>query len=233
MGVTNRRGKPRHFLMSVLYRLKKLMPLSKRGKVILFLDLAWIFQRFAEESVATDYRSGKYPSLRNAFLLDRIRPTDRILDLGCGSGELTATIAELVGHVCGIDHDVSCIAAARKTYPNIDFQATDAREFLPHAPRFNVLVLSHVLEHLDNPGAFLAEVSPQFDRIYIEVPDFDTATLNHVRAQLDNPLTYTDNDHVIEFDRDELLALVRGIGLIITAEEFRYGVLRLWCQSST
>ena len=44
-----------------------------------------------------------------------LRTTDRILDLGCGAGDLTATLAELVphGHVLGVDAQPSMLAEAR------------------------------------------------------------------------------------------------------------------------
>ena len=45
-----------------------------------------------------------------------LQPTDRVLDLGCGSGDLTAKIAALVpdGHVVGVDAQPSMLAEARK-----------------------------------------------------------------------------------------------------------------------
>ncbi len=53
-----------------------------------------------------------------------LRPTDRVLDLGCGSGDLTATIAGLVpdGHVVGVDAQPSMLAEARRrARPNQSF----------------------------------------------------------------------------------------------------------------
>src|SRR5690349_3132034 len=44
-----------------------------------------------------------------------VAPTDRILDLGCGSGDFTRTVADLVpdGHVLGLDAQPSMIDEAR------------------------------------------------------------------------------------------------------------------------
>src|SRR5262245_61156327 len=43
-----------------------------------------------------------------------VQPTDRVLDLGCGSGDFTRTVAELVpdGHVVGIDAQPSMVEEA-------------------------------------------------------------------------------------------------------------------------
>src|SRR4051794_17913380 len=45
-----------------------------------------------------------------------LRPTDRVLDLGCGAGDLTATVASRVpdGHVVGLDPQPSLLAEARR-----------------------------------------------------------------------------------------------------------------------
>jgi trans-aconitate 2-methyltransferase len=54
---------------------------------------------------------------------------ERILDLGCGTGHLTAQIAEAAGHVIGIDSSPAMIEQARRTYPGLQFEVADARSF--------------------------------------------------------------------------------------------------------
>lgn len=57
------------------------------------------------------------------------KPDERILDLGCGSGQLTAKIAEAGAHVIGIDLSPDMIAQARANYPQIEFSVADATSF--------------------------------------------------------------------------------------------------------
>lgn len=54
---------------------------------------------------------------------------EHILDLGCGTGHLTAEIARTGAHVIGIDSSAEMIEQARSTYPDIDFRIGDARSF--------------------------------------------------------------------------------------------------------
>lgn len=53
---------------------------------------------------------------------------ERILDVGCGTGHLTADIAASGAEVLGIDSSEEMIAEARKRYPRLRFEVMDARE---------------------------------------------------------------------------------------------------------
>jgi trans-aconitate methyltransferase len=54
---------------------------------------------------------------------------ERILDLGCGTGHLTAQIAARGALTIGLDASVSMIAQARQNYPKLKFVLEDAGEF--------------------------------------------------------------------------------------------------------
>jgi len=57
------------------------------------------------------------------------QPGERILDLGCGTGQLTAKIAEAGAHVVGLDNSAEMLATARTNYPAIEFHLADAAAF--------------------------------------------------------------------------------------------------------
>jgi trans-aconitate methyltransferase len=66
------------------------------------------------------------------------RPGERILDLGCGTGRLTAEIAERPGNpVVGLDVSAAMLAQARKTAPLRLVQADGAA--LPFVPAFDAV----------------------------------------------------------------------------------------------
>lgn len=62
------------------------------------------------------------------------QPGERILDLGCGSGQLTARIAESGAAVTGLDHSPEMIVQARANFPNIEFRGGDATNFTIDPP---------------------------------------------------------------------------------------------------
>lgn len=57
------------------------------------------------------------------------QPGERILDLGCGTGQLTAEIVATGASVVGIDAAPSMIEKAKAQFPAIDFRLADARTF--------------------------------------------------------------------------------------------------------
>ncbi|MBD2705327.1 methyltransferase domain-containing protein [Spirosoma sp. BT702] len=101
------------------------------------------------------------------------QPGERILDLGCGTGELTARIAERGAEVIGLDASLSMIAKARESFPHLSFQQGDARDFGTDQP-FDALfsnatlhwineteqpsVLAAVFNALKPGGRFVAEL---------------------------------------------------------------------------
>jgi trans-aconitate methyltransferase len=59
-----------------------------------------------------------------------LEPTDRVLDIGCGAGDLTATVAALVpdGHVVGLEPQPTLLAEARsRARPNQSFVEAPAQ----------------------------------------------------------------------------------------------------------
>ena len=82
-------------------------------------------------------------------------------DLGCGTGELAASLAPFVGRVIGVDASKPMLAAARRRLEgqeNVDLRVGDL-EALPIADReLDAAVLFLVLHHVVEPVRALAEV---------------------------------------------------------------------------
>lgn len=62
------------------------------------------------------------------------RPGELILDVGCGTGHLTATIARSGAQVVGLDRSPAMIEVARQRYPDLEWRLGDIRSFLYPRP---------------------------------------------------------------------------------------------------
>ena len=77
------------------------------------------------------------------------QPGERILDLGCGTGQLTTKIAAAGAEVLGIDADAAMIAEARTNYPELQFLVADARSFQVEQP--SAAIFSNAALHWVQP----------------------------------------------------------------------------------
>lgn len=108
-------------------------------------------ERFAQQNSVT-------------FLIPHLLPNQRLLDIGCGAGFLSARMANAVapGELVGIDIEQSQVdiareTAAQKNVDNARFRVADALD-LPFADSsFDVAHLGGVLMHVADVEAALAE----------------------------------------------------------------------------
>ena len=56
------------------------------------------------------------------------QPNERILDVGCGTGELTKQVSDAGANVVGIDSSEALVVAARQQFPNLTFRHEDATQ---------------------------------------------------------------------------------------------------------
>ncbi len=84
-------------------------------------------------------------------------PGAEVLDVGCGNGLITRAIGELGYSVRGIDLSEESIGQARlhNNLPNVVFEVVAAEAWDPEPDRYQVIVCSEVLEHLDRPAELL------------------------------------------------------------------------------
>lgn len=75
---------------------------------------------------------------------------DRILDLGCGTGQLTQKIAASGAIAIGIDRAPTMIEQARKNYPDLRFEVVDARNFHFEEP-FDAVFSNATLHWIKEP----------------------------------------------------------------------------------
>ncbi|THF76950.1 class I SAM-dependent methyltransferase [Cohnella fermenti] len=85
------------------------------------------------------------------------RPGERILDLGCGNGDLTAWIAAAGADVMGIDSSEEAIARARMRHEHLRFEVADARSYRAASP-FDGVFSHAVLHWIPEPEQAVAAV---------------------------------------------------------------------------
>lgn len=166
---------------------------------------------------AIDYDHGVHAKHRlvryHDFFVERIGPTERVLDVGCGKGEVAHDIAERSGAtVIGIDLSPWSLAFARThlSHPRVTYVQADARTYQPEEP-VDVAILSMVLEHVASRRELLRDLRERSGakRLLVRVPVLERDWTVPLRQELGLP-HFSDPDHELEYDpellREELAA---------------------------
>ncbi len=98
-------------------------------------------------------------ALRRAFLLARVRPGERVLDIGCGAGELSAALRGAGAEVVAVDVAAEALRRARERVPGLDARHWPAGAPLPvEDASVDVAWAGEVLEHVVDLAPWLSEV---------------------------------------------------------------------------
>ena len=187
---------------------------------------------------ATRYGEGEHPkhslTKYHDFFVDNILPGSTVLDIGCGYGAVSSSIADRVDDVSvvGIDLDANKIKQAIEfnSRKNIKYICADAtKESIKD--KCEIIVLSNVLEHIGNRVEFLASLrkiySPKL--CLIRVPHFDRHWHIPMREALGINY-FSDPTHYIEHTLDEFSTEVELSGYAIQEHKLVWGEIWAVCK---
>src|SRR5437763_174126 len=116
-----------------------------------------------------------------------IKPTDRVLEIGAGSGYQTAVLAELASEVFGIERYSTLTEEARRVLDNLGYQNVklvtgDGTLGLPELAPYDVIIVSAAAPHV--PPALVEQLATG-GRLVIPVGSAQQQVLEIVRKQQD------------------------------------------------
>ncbi len=124
--------------------------------------------RYAASAAYWWDRDGEFKALhdinpvRVAYILDRVDLMGRtLLDVGCGGGLLSESLAEVGARVTGIDMAVPALNAARTHMRqgglSIDYRENTIENLARNRPgRYDVVTCMELVEHVPDPGSIIS-----------------------------------------------------------------------------
>jgi SAM-dependent methyltransferase len=112
------------------------------------------FQPHRFRTAAAHYLAGRPAYAPRAIArvaeLCRLNPADRVLDLGCGPGQLARAFAPLVAAVLGIDPEPEMLRVARQDAPaNATWIQGSSYDLGPHLGRFKLVTMGRSFHWMD------------------------------------------------------------------------------------
>lgn len=143
---------------------------------------------------------------QRTFDLLRLRRGDRVLDLGCGTGDDVRAIAHRIapgGLVVGLDSSAQMISEARARGDvqdvGIHFEVGDACHLQLDDAIFDACRADRVLQHVADPELALAEmvrVARRGARITVSEPDWDTLVIDAEDRDLTRRILNAKSDEI-------------------------------------
>jgi len=184
-----------------------------------FYRWSGIFSGKAEGGIHPKHRLMNY----HKFFVNNVEPDNIILDIGCGKGELTFDLAKKVKKVIAIDFNKKSIEFAKKRFSleNIKYIVGDITKDVQEQ-KFDVIILSNVLEHIENRVEFLNKIRSLAPKILIRVPmiNRDWITLYKKELGLEWRL---DRGHFIEYTLKSFKKEIEQAGLFVRDYSIQFG----------
>jgi SAM-dependent methyltransferase len=156
------------------------------------------------------------------FFLEKINNADEVLDVGCSKGWLSNILSKKAKYVLGIDFNEKSIESAKKyASDNLKFVVGDVVAY-NFNQKFDVVILSNVLEHIENRVDFLKRISQIGKKLLVRVP---LVTRDWVSVYKKNKgLPYKlDDSHYIEYREEEIYNELQEAGFKIVDSKIMFG----------
>ena len=122
---------------------------------------------FEQQQVDIEVQAFKLPQLLARWPADAPRS---VIEIGCATGELIAAWPVTAGgRRLGLDLSPRNVEAARRRFPAVEFGSSDFRTDPPDGP-FDLVLLSDVLEHVEDDAAFLRDAAALGARVLVNLP---------------------------------------------------------------
>ena len=130
----------------------------------------------------------------------------RLLDVGCGDGQLLQTAKDEGWDASGIDLSEAAIRLCRKR--GLDASRTDFFSESLDERRFGVIIMSELIEHVPSPQRFLKRAEELLDAggvLYLTTPNFGSLA----RRALGESWSAIHPEHIGYFERSTLRNMAR------------------------
>jgi len=181
--------------------------------------VGWLGKKIEKQGIHPKHRIMNY----HQFFINNVNKRDGVLDVGCGNGALTYDLAKKAKKVVGIDIEKKNIKFANKNYKreNLKFIIGDSIEYKFNR-KFDIVILSNVLEHIENRAEFLRKIRNLAPKILIRVPMINRDWLVLYKKEMGLEWR-ADKTHYIEYTLESFQEELEKANLKIDKFSIQFG----------
>lgn len=159
-----------------------------------------------------------------------IRPGQRVLELGCGTGLMTEHLLARGAQVTSVDRSEPMLSRARKRAPAATFITSDVLTFEPPAS-YDRVILSYILHELDAPARATALALARRALApggLVGIVDFDDSARQPVRTLIDLYLRVAEPPSAREWAKGGFAHELHAAGLrVVSSSAVGWGTARV------
>jgi SAM-dependent methyltransferase len=209
--------------------------------IIISLKLHNFLYKFSS-ILAIELNNGIHPKHRiikyKEWFLDEILKDDVVLDIGCNTGTLVNEASDKAQFVYGIDIDSDHVEQAKKKFNknnNVKFICADATTIdYSNYMAVDVILLSNVLEHIEDRIGFLKKILNQVNwssepKLLIRVPMIDRDWLVLYKKEL-NVEYRLDRTHFTEYSYSSFKNELNDACIDVSHYKIQWGEIYAVCK---
>lgn len=200
---------------------KRLVMLLLRLHNFSYKGIGFLSQYIEPDSIHPKHRIMQY----HEWFTQRINSNWFVLDAGCGNGTLTFDISQVAMGVMGIDIEEDNIKIARErcSRDNVEFICGDITTCVIDFEA-DCIVLSNVLEHIEDRRGFLDKLKEVSRNFLIRVPMFNKDWITPYKKEMGIEWRL-DNTHYTEYTQESFHEEMQSVGMVIKEQEIMWGEL--------
>lgn len=181
---------------------------------------------------AIKLNNGVHPKVNilkyHEFFRENVNEDSKVLDIGSGIGFLTYKVAQKAKKIVGIEINKKSVQYAQKHFnqENISYIHGDATKY-NFEEKFDFIILSNVLEHIQDRIDFLRKIKDLSNFYLIRVPMINRSWIPIYKKQLG--LEYRlDLTHYVEYTLESFQDEIEKVGLEMVSYSIQFG--EIWAK---
>lgn len=203
---------------------------AEESEIFKCVNCGFGFTKNLKNKIGDYHRDNIYIEEKNLFenifqkrvkIISRYKKNGKALEIGCSTGLFLSLLKTKGWQVKGVEVSQKAAKLAIKKGINVEIAPFEKINF---KDKFDLVILNHTLEHLDNPYQVVKKIKQILNKnglIFIDLPNFDSFSVKIFREKW--PMLLPD-EHLWHFTNKSMDIFLNNLGFNIIYSENASGI---------